>query len=150
MHSIDGERVDSEFVKTPARKMVTLKADGLPDRSLLDAVEEGDFVRIVYTVKEEERGLVDDAALVRLARQKGASEVKIDRDTIPLAAARAEGISRLGSLQEKFNKWADLNGIAATEELLSKLDMLQTQDLKTILEGYFGKEDGDEAQLFAA
>jgi exonuclease SbcD len=150
MHFIDGERLDSEFVKTPARKMVTLESDGLPDSSLLDTIGEGDYVKIRYTVREEDRHQVDDAALVRLARQKGACDVMIDKETIPLVTTRAEGISRLHSLQEKLNKWADLNGVTVTEELLSKLDMLQAQDLKTILEGYFGKEETDEGQLFAA
>ena len=115
MHSIDGERLDSEFVKTPARKMVTLESDGLPDASLLDTVGEGDYVRIKYTVKEEDRHQVDDAALVRLARQKGAYEVKIDKETIPFVTTRAEGISRLHSLPEKFAKWADLNGVTVTK-----------------------------------
>jgi DNA repair exonuclease SbcCD nuclease subunit len=150
VHRIDGDRLESEFVKTPARKMVTLKADGLPDTSLLDTIEEGDFVRIVYTVKEEERHRVDDAALVRIAKEKGAAEVKIDKETIPLATTRGEGISRLRSLPEKFGKWAELNGVAVTEGLLSKLEMLQTRDAAGILEGYFGKEEADEGQLFAA
>jgi len=150
VHSLDGERLDSEFVRTPARKMVTLESDGLPDASLLDTVGEGDYVRIKYTVNEEDRHQVDDAALVRVAMEKGAFDVKIDKDTIPLVTSRAEGISRLHSLPEKFAKWADLNGVAVTEELLSKLGMLQEQDLKTILEGYFGKEETDEGQLFAA
>lgn len=150
VHQIHEDRFESEFVKTPARRMVTLKADGLPDSSLLDSIEEGDLVRIVYTVKEEERHQVDDAALVRMAKAKGAVEVKIDKETIPLVSTRAEGISRLHSLPEKLTKWADLNGVTVTEEILSKLDLLQTRDLKTILEGYFGEEERDEGQLFAA
>jgi exonuclease SbcD len=151
LHTIAEGRVESRFVETPARKMRTLAPAGtLPDASLIEEIEEGDYVRIVYSIREEDVAQVDDAALRRLAYEKGAARVKIEKTVLPMTNVRSEGISRLKSLDEKLKRWGEMNGQPITASLLDKLRLLQTADEQTILDGYVRKEASDEAGLFAA
>ena len=151
IHTISGPNVTSRFVETPARTMKTIvPVEGIPDISLLDGVNPGDYVKIVYSIRQEEASKVDDAALRRLAYEKGATEVKIDKTVIPITNTRSEGISRLKSLTEKLKRWGELNGQPITEGLLAKLEMLQTLDEQIVLSRYLPKEACDETRLFAA
>ena len=86
----------------------------------------------------------------RLAYEKGAAHVKIEKTVLPMTNVRSEGISRLRSLDEKLKRWGELNGQPITASLLDKLDLLQTVDEQTILDSYLGKETSDETRLFAA
>jgi exonuclease SbcD len=151
LHTVADRGIESRFVMTPARKMRTLAPAGiLPDPSLIEDVKEGDYVRIVYSIREEDVGRVDDAALRKLAYEKGAARVKIEKTVLPMTNVRSEGISRLRSLDEKLKRWGELNGQPITASLLDKLRLLQTADEQAILDGYLGKEASDETRLFAA
>ena len=73
MHTIEGRSVTSAFIPTPARIMRTLEPDGgLPDASLLESVKEGDYVRIVYSIREEDVAQVDDAQRLAAPDQRHA------------------------------------------------------------------------------
>ena len=50
---------------------------------------------------------MDDAALRRLAYEKGAAHVKIEKTVLPMTNVRSEGISRLRSLDEKLKRWGE-------------------------------------------
>ena len=151
IHTIAEGEVESRFVETPARRMRTLAPAGtLPDASLIEDVTEGDYVRIVYSIREEDVAQVDDAALRRLAYEKGAAHVKIEKTLLPMTNVRSEGISRLRSLDEKLKRWGELNDQPITASLLDKLRLLQTADEQAILDSYLGKEVLDETRLFAA
>ena len=151
LHTIAEGRVESRFVETPARKMRTLAPAGtLPDASLIEEIEEGDYVRIVYSIREEDVAQVDDAALRRLAYEKGAAHVKIEKTVLPMTNVRSEGISRLKSLDEKLKRWGEMNGQPITASLLDKLRLLQTADEQAVLDRYLRTEVQDEAGLFAA
>ena len=131
--------------------MRTLEPDGgLPDASLLESVKEGDYVRIVYTLREEDVALVDEASLTRLAYEKGAAHVKIDKTVIPMTNVRAEGISRLRSLKEKLERWGELNGQPVTPSLVDKLRLLRTVNEETILSNYLKKETPHETPVSLA
>jgi len=111
IHEIAGDFITSRFLETPARKMRTLApVEGVPDAFLLDDVSEGDYVKIVYSIRQEDVAQVDDAALRKLAYEKGAAEVRIDKTVLPMTNVRSEGISRLKSLKEKLERWGELNG----------------------------------------
>ncbi|OPY76454.1 MAG: Calcineurin-like phosphoesterase superfamily domain protein [Syntrophorhabdus sp. PtaU1.Bin050] len=151
IHTINGSNVTSRFIETPARTMKTIvPVEGMPDISLLDGVNPGDYVKIVYSIRQEEASRVDDAALRKLAYERGATEVKIDKTVLPITNVRSEGISRLKSLTEKLKRWGELNGQPITESLLAKLEMLQTLDEQIILSRDLPKEACDETRLFAA
>ena len=127
IHTIAEGEVESRFVETPARRMRTLAPDGtIPDVSLIEDVKKGDYIRIVYSIREEDVAQVDDAALRKLAYEKGAAHVKIEKTVLPMTNVRSEGISRLRSLDEKLKRWGELNGQPITASLLDKLRLLQT------------------------
>jgi hypothetical protein len=88
--------------------------------------------------------------LRRLAYERGAAHVKIEKTVIPMTNVRSEGISRLKSLDEKLKRWGEMNGQPITASLLDKLRLLQTLDEQAILGCYLEKEVRDEAGLFAA
>ena len=151
IHTISEGAVISRFVETPARRMRTLEpTEGVPDGSLLDEINTGDYVKIAYSIRQEDTAKVDDAALRRLAYEKGAVEVKIEKTVLPVTNVRSEGISRLKSLREKLERWGDLNSQPITTSLFDKLSMLQTRDEQAIRNSYLEKEALDEARLFAA
>ena len=151
LHTIEGRSVTSAFTPTPARVMRTLAPDGgLPDASLLESVKEGDYVRIVYTLREEDVALVDEASLTRLAYEKGAAHVKIDKTVVQMTNVRAGGISRLRSLEEKLERWGELNGQPVTPGLVDKLRLLRTVNEETILSNYLKKETPHETPVSLA
>jgi exonuclease SbcD len=151
-HEVSSGKVVSRFVETPARVMRTIHPEEgtLPTAELLHEINQGDVVRIVYRIRQEDAARVNDAELVRVAREKGASEVKIDKQIIPLMRTRAAGISRLDSYEEKLCAW----GAAVNKEvshLAGKLEMLLAMPTEEIIAGYRKKEEEeDEAALFEA
>ena len=95
---------------TPARRTVDIVFDGKPD---LDALREaaaqsdiaGAFVRVRWTVAEEDRHEVDRAAILRLL--DGAEQAKLEGRVVPVVRTRAAGISRLSNLEDKVRIWAE-------------------------------------------
>lgn len=125
-----------EFVPTPAREMKTKRPEGLPTTELLDDVQPGDSVRIVYEVAEEDVVKVDEKELERIALEKGAADVKIEKRIIPKVRVRAEGISQEHSNAGKLQRWGEVTGQEITDGLADKLKMLEEDDVEKILEGY--------------
>jgi DNA repair protein SbcD/Mre11 len=127
----NGARVD--FVATPARRMVHLDFAAKPD---IDAVKaaaagaQGAYVRVRWSVSEEEQGTVDRAAL--LAALAGAAELKLEGRVIPVMRSRAEGISQAHSLGEKVRRWAQATGVEVTG-LLARLERMEAADVDQIM-----------------
>jgi DNA repair protein SbcD/Mre11 len=119
-----------ELVQTPAKRTVDLVFDGAPDidaiaQAAKDGQVDGAFVRVRWTVAEEDRAQIDrDAIRSALA---GAAHVQMEGRVMPVMRARAEGISRAGSLAEKLRVWARLTGCDAgpLEDRLGKLGRLE-------------------------
>ena len=134
----DGNPVISRFVETPARSMRTKRPEGLPGVEVVDDVQQGDLVRVVYEVAEADVGKVDEQAIIDAAMAKGAAEVKIEKQIIPTVRVRAEGISRLGSLEAKLLKWGETTGQGITAEISEKLTMLEGfEDPQAIIDGLY-------------
>lgn len=123
-----GRKVVSEFIKTPAREMVTLDCDALPSSDALPLVAEGASVRLRYRVSEEDVHKVDEKALREKLSAMGAAEITIEKTVTPRQRVRAEGISALVSLEEKLKKWAEISGIDISDGILKKLASLETDD----------------------
>ena len=127
--NIESNTVESVFIPTPARKIKTKRVEGLPTDDLLADVEEGDCVRIVYEVNEEDLSRVNEDILKKVALERGAVEVKIEKTIIPQQRIRAEGISRVHSSEEKLKRWAELTGVEITPSVIEKLQILQTLEV---------------------
>lgn len=151
---IDGAGVRFELVPTPARRTVDLCFDGAPDvEAIAAAMRErslsGAFVRVRWQIPEEDRARVDRAAIQHAL--EGAAGVLLEGRVVPLARARAQGISRLSTLAAKVGAWAEL---AAVEErpLLERLEALMHEAPERLvlrLLGHDHNADGDAQERAA-
>lgn len=127
MHEFSPDGLVSRFVVIPTRPRLTFSFDESPDLSLLQGIPDippGGLVRITYRVRQEELASVDEQAIEQALKRRGAAEVKFERTVIPQQRVRVAGISQARTIEEKLVKYAELNGLALTEGILSKLAAL--------------------------
>jgi exonuclease SbcD len=110
--------------------------EGKPDLDALrTAVAQQDiagaFVRVRWTVADEDRHQVDRAAIERLL--DGAAEAKLEGRILPVVRTRAAGISQLANLADKVRVWAQVTE-ARAEPLLACLLALSSQEPEAIAE----------------
>jgi DNA repair protein SbcD/Mre11 len=108
----DGARCTLE--STPARRTLDIVFEGKPDLDALRTVVEqqqvgGAFVRVRWTIAEEDRHEANRAAIQQLLA--AAAEVKLEGRIVPVMRSRAQGISRLASLEDKVRAWAVATGV---------------------------------------
>lgn len=121
---------------TPARRTLDIVFEGKPDLNVLhEAVERegiaGAFVRVRWTVADEDRHEVDRAAMQALLA--GAAEVKLEGRIVPVVRTRAAGISQLASLADKVRVWAQ-SLEAKPQPLLDCLQALASRTPEAIAE----------------
>lgn len=150
LHEIagDGSPVRSRFIETPARSMRTKRPEGLPTLETVADVQDGELVRIVYEIAEEDVGKVDEQAIIAAALARGAIDVKIEKTVVPKVRVRAEGISREHTLLSKLQTWGDTTGREITVGLAEKLALIEEAEVETVVNTY--KENTDEANRVAA
>jgi exonuclease SbcD len=121
---------------TPARRTFDLVFDGKPDLEALRssiAKEDiaGAFVRVRWTVPDEDRHEVDRAAIQRML--SAAADTKLEGRIIPVQRTRAAGISQLATLADKVRAWAQTVE-AKPEPLLTCLQALAAETPEAIAE----------------
>jgi exonuclease SbcD len=117
-----------ELIATPAKRTVEIAFEGMPKLEELQQLARtidvtGAFVRVRWTVPEEDRHEVDRAAIQRVFG--AAAEVKLEGRVIPVVRTRAAGISTEASIAAKIAVWARLTE-ATPKPLLACLEALQT------------------------
>src|SRR5262249_38026053 len=122
------------LVPTPAKRTITIEFDGTPDIEELKecagkAGIEGAFVRVRWTVPEEDRHDVDREAIAKLF--EGAAEGKLEGRVIPVARARAAGSAKEASITGKVKAWAAVTGTDAAP-LLACLETLQSTSAEEV------------------
>ena len=130
--TIDADGARLAFVATPARRMVHLDFVAKPDMEAVKAAAasaQGAFVRVRWSVAEEEQGTIDRAAV--MAALGGAAEVKLEGRVIPVMRSRAEGISQEHTLAEKVRRWAEATGVEVGG-LLARLERMNAADVEQI------------------
>jgi DNA repair protein SbcD/Mre11 len=103
--------------------------EGKPDLARIEAAMaegelEGAWVRVRWTIADEERHEIDREAIKRALA--GAAGVQLEGRFVPIVRSRAEGISRCASLDGKVRAWAGVTG-ARVEPLLAYLGRLSHQ-----------------------
>ena len=121
---------------TPTRRTIDIVFEGKPDLDGLRAAVEqqdifGAFVRLRWTVADEDRHEVDRAAILRLL--EGAAETKLEGRIVPVARTRAAGISQLATLADKVRVWAQVTEVRV-DPLLGCLQQLSSQEPEAIAE----------------
>jgi exonuclease SbcD len=117
-----------ELIATPAKRTVEIAFEGMPKLEELQQLARtidvtGAFVRVRWTVPEEDRHEVDRSAIQRVFG--AAAEVKLEGRVIPVVRTRAAGISNETSIAAKIAVWARLTE-ARPKPLLACLEALQT------------------------
>ena len=121
--------VGFELIATPAKRTVEISFDGMPKLEELQQIARtndvtGAFVRVRWTMPEEDRHEVDRSAIQGIFG--AAAEVKLEGRVIPVVRTRAAGISQEASIAAKIAIWARLTE-AKAEPLLGCLEALQTR-----------------------
>lgn len=122
-----------EFITTPAKRLLQVDFDGLPDIDQLAALAadaDGAHVRIRFSVDEEHRHAVDKAAIKAMFAK--AAECKIEGRVNPIQRTRSEGINRATTLGAKIERWCSLTG-TEHDPLLQRLAMLEHLDPEAIV-----------------
>ena len=128
---------------TPARRTVDIVFEGKPDLDALRAAiaqqdVAGAFVRVRWTVADEDRHEVDRATIVQLL--EGAAETKLEGRIVPVVRTRAAGISQLANLADKVRVWAQVTE-AREEPLIECLRVLSSQGPDAIAERVLRGQD---------
>ena len=118
-----------ELIATPAKRTVEISFDGMPSLEELQQIARtndvtGAFVRVRWTMPEEDRHEVDRSAIQGIFG--AAAEVKLEGRVVPVVRTRAAGISQEVSIAAKIAVWARLTE-ARAEPLLACLEALQTR-----------------------
>ncbi|MDO8777431.1 MAG: metallophosphatase family protein [Burkholderiaceae bacterium] len=122
--------------RTPARRTIDIMFEGKPDLDVLrEAVQreeiDGAFVRVRWTVADEDRHEVNRAAIQKLL--EGAAETKLEGRIVPVVRTRAAGISQLASLADKVRAWAQSTDVKS-QPLFDCLQALASQTPEVIAE----------------
>ena len=133
---VDADQARFTLEPTPACRTVDIVFEGKPDLDALrTAVAQqniaGAFVRVRWTVADEDRHQIDRAAIERLL--DGAAETKLEGRIVPVVRTRAAGISQLANLADKVRAWAQVTE-ARAEPLLECLQALSSQEPEAIAE----------------
>lgn len=121
---------------TPARRTVDICFDGKPDLDTLRAAlvaqpVAGAWVRLRWSVPEEERNDVDRAAMRDLLAV--AAGVQFEGRILPVVRVRSGGIGQAGAMRDKVAAWAGVVG-ARPEPLWSCLDELAVHETQRIVD----------------
>ena len=121
---------------TPARRTIDIVFEGKPDLDVLSATIKqqditGAFVRLRWSVADEDRHEVDRTAIMRLL--ESAAETKLEGRIVPVVRTRAAGISQLATLADKVRVWAQVTEVRE-ESLLGCLQQLSSQEPEAIAE----------------
>lgn len=132
---VEADRADLEFIETPAKRLIEINFDGVPNMAELEqaaADASGAFVRVRWNVDEEHRDSIDKKAIE--AMFGGAEVVKLEGRIKPIQRQRAAGISQAPSLDEKVAKWCETTGNKAAP-LLERLALLHAMEPEQIANG---------------
>ena len=133
---VGADQADFRLESTPSRRTIDIVFAGKPDLDRLRAAVEqqtiaGAFVRLRWTVAEEDRHEVDRAAILGLL--EGAAETKLEGRIVPVVRARAAGISQLATLADKVRVWAQVTEVCV-DPLLGCLQQLSSEEPEAIAE----------------
>ena len=130
--TVDARQASSQFVETPARRMVHLTFAGPPDLEVIKdmaATAEGAFVRVRWEVPEGHTHVPDRHAIEALL--VNAAGIRLEGRVLPSVRSRAEGMLRASTLAEKVTKWCEVTE-TSPEGLVDRLETLTHRDPETI------------------
>jgi len=134
LHTLENKTLaESQFIPTPTRKLVKLKADmtnGDHGSSIQDVIEKsngdiaGAFVRLEVKVYQDEADAIDKEA-IKQALPPGALELEIKLQRVPRETVRSATLLEMQTLRDKIREMALLRKEDVPESILAKADMLE-------------------------
>jgi len=123
---------ESRFIETPTRKLARVRCDFTDDAKPVGGLrpEEdltGAFVRLDYTVWQDEAGTVDKEAIRKSYMDAGALDVDIRIIRKPRETVRSEAVLKVESLRDKLTAMAALKNETVPESILQKADELESR-----------------------
>jgi DNA repair exonuclease SbcCD nuclease subunit len=115
-------------------KDITVEALAVTDQNMIEAI-----VRYQIKVYTDEVKTINQAELKRLLEAQGAKSVDIRLARIPRENIRCERLMRLERLTDKFREMAEIKGQPLNNEILDKIDQLETQEPGAILDALDAK-----------
>lgn len=125
---VDATTARLALVPTPARRTIDFCFEGKPDLAALEveikaADVAGAFVRVRWTIADEDRHEIDRDAIGRLL--KAAAQIKLEGRVVPVVRTRAAGMSQAATVADKVRAWARATE-AKADPLLACLERLHT------------------------
>lgn len=153
IHEINEGKLTTAFIPTPARSFCFGEAawDGNIETFEADVARverecSGADVRFRYSVPEEDRHLIDRAALEQRFMAAGAVRVKIECQIIPKQRQRAAGISQAQTLPEKVARWGETVGVEIPGSVMAIAAVIEGHDVDEILAYIDGPETIEAAK----
>jgi len=149
---IVGRRVGFEFVPTPARELMDIFFDGIPNLERLRSlsIPAGAHIRVRYEVDQDHAHRVDKGAVREILLNAGAGDVKIEGTINAIQSVRSAGIGKAYGLIEKMSHWADTTGDRdRLPGLLSRLAEIQAHNTDQIVARLLALDDSSAGRKAA-
>lgn len=133
-HVGTGTSMTSEFVKVPARRLITVDIKGVGDLKDFASNEKivGADIKVRCEVLESDMHKFNDVEIEKILFDAGASSAVVHKKVIPVNRTRAAGIGELKNLEEKIRKWAQTTGVELSEGVIDKVAVLE-KDVEEII-----------------
>jgi DNA repair exonuclease SbcCD nuclease subunit len=129
IHELDGKKlVESRFIETPIRKLIRVEEDLVNEIESKDfdmEIVKGAYVRVDFTVYQDEAGKIDKDATIAFYKDFGALDVDIRIIRIPRETVRSEAVLKVNTLRKKLVAMAELREETVSESVLQKDDLLE-------------------------
>jgi len=131
--NVPGYLYGSQFVKTPARRLVKWDEDFTKNPAGEEFIFNpeqvaGAHVKLDFKVWQDEAGKINQAELERSLLDSGAAQVTINLIRVPRETVRCAKVLTLETLREKVQEMATLRNEEVSEEILSKAGLLETMN----------------------
>lgn len=137
--------IKSKFIEVPTRKLAQIKEDltydGAIDEldiSLYGSIPDPEkikdsILKVEFKIFNDQSEKLDKKAIEEFYLSAGAKEVDVRIIRIPRENVRSERILKLTTLREKLMEMARLKGEIVPESILTKADILESEDSEKII-----------------
>jgi len=134
---------ESRFIETPCKRTVRIQADftkqvgsieGSPD---LEHVR-GAYLRVEYTIWQDEAGQYNKEAIRKSFMDDGAIDVDIRINAVPRINVRAESVLAATTLRAEIEEMGKLRGEEVDPDVLAKAEMLENTAGEELMERIAG------------
>jgi len=127
---LSADAADTEFVATPAKRLLQFEYEGPPDMDELASCAqhaEGAHVRVRYSIDIEHRHSVDRKEIERMYLDAGAAVCRVQPNITQIQRSRAEGMTKAVDHTDRLAVWGRVTD-TDTAPLVDRLMLLQAKE----------------------